>query len=386
MAWGQRFARGGAGVGASGLGNSAGGFLQWWRRSLLAWLPLRARQALDFQRGRLLLLSEGEGVEVRLQLESEIIDLGHVPAFALDADELSTPPSDPLAALLPTRLADLPRWLLLPASTGLRRRMPLPAAAADRLRDVVGFEIDRQTPFSADQVAFDARILGRRDSDGQLDTELVAVPRTALDARMATLGVLASTVAGIDIVAGDGSPLGVNLLAPELRRTRVDPWRVWNLALLSAAVLLTALMLWQLLQNRRAAADAFAQEIRRHAQPARRAAADRAELLALIEGQAFLDRTRAERPTAVEVLDDVSRRLPDDTYLEKFAIEQDALTLIGLSSQAAALVGALQESKVVNEPALAGALMPDPGTRRDRFTLTAKLTPAPAAKAARGAR
>lgn len=38
-----------------------------------------------------------------------------------------------------------PRWLLLPAWV-LRRPLGLPAAAADRLREVVGFEIDRRAP------------------------------------------------------------------------------------------------------------------------------------------------------------------------------------------------------------------------------------------------
>ena len=59
--------------------------------------------------------------------------------------------------------------------------MVLPAAAADRLRDVLSFEIDRQTPFAATDVAFDARVLRRRP-DGQLDVDLVvvAVPPRAL--------------------------------------------------------------------------------------------------------------------------------------------------------------------------------------------------------------
>ena len=61
------------------------------------------------------------------------------------------------------RLAGLPRWMLLPAGSALQRRLLLPAAAADRLRDVIGFEIDRQTPFSADSVRFDTRVLERRE-------------------------------------------------------------------------------------------------------------------------------------------------------------------------------------------------------------------------------
>ncbi|MFD0739095.1 PilN domain-containing protein [Lysobacter koreensis] len=397
----DRFGRFGARLGGSSLGVGAGGFLSWWGHALASWLPLRVRQALGFDRGRVLLQidrapipaeamaaappAQGDGLQLRLQQGGELRDLGHAPGLADGSHDPITAPGDPLAALLGPRLTDLPRWLLLPAASGLRRRLPLPAAAAERLRDVVGFEIDRQTPFSADAVAFDARVLGRRDSDGQLDVELVAVPRSALDPQLAALGLLASTLAGVDVAATDGTPLGVNLLPLSQRRRHADPFRVWNWALAAVAVLAVAALLWQLLENRRQAAAAFERDIARRAQPARQAAAQRAELIGLIEGQAFLDRTRGARPTAVEVMDELSRRLPDGTYLEKLAIEAERLTLIGLSNEAPALIGRLDGSTLWRSPALAGALQPDPASGRDRFTLTAELTAvAPAATPARG--
>ena len=92
-----------------------------------------------------------------------------------------------------------------------------------------------------------------------------------------------------------------------------------------------------------------------------------------VEGQAYLDQLRRGQPSAIEVLDELTRRLPDTTYLEKVAIENDRLTLIGLSSEASSLVGRLEGSKLWRAPALTGALQPDPRSGRDRFTLTADL-------------
>lgn len=382
----DRFGRLGARPGP-GAGGFASGFLAWWGLALASWLPLRVRQALGMDRGRLLLQVDGDALQLRLQLGSEVRDLGHLPGLAEGvvtapaAPEIGPLVADPLAPVLGTSIADLPRWLLLPASISLRRRMLLPAAAAERLRDVVGFEIDRQTPFSADAVAFDARVLGRRDGDGQLDVELVVVPLGALNPQLTALGPLASTLAGVDVAAGDGVPLDINLLPLAQRSRHGDPWRLWNAALAAVALVAIAATLWQLLDNRRDAADAFEQAIARQAAPARQAAAQRQQLQGLIDGQAFLDQARATRPTAVEIIDELSRRLPDGTYLEKLAIEDERLTLIGLSNEAAALIGRLQGSGLWRLPALAGALQPDPASRRDRFTLTAELAPAtPAAK------
>ncbi|MDQ3511457.1 MAG: PilN domain-containing protein, partial [Pseudomonadota bacterium] len=161
--------------------------------------------------------------------------------------------------------------------------------------------------------------------------------------------------------------------APLERSRNADPWRAWNVALAALTVILVGAMLWQLLANRRAAAAAFEQRINAQADDARLAAAQRQQLIKLIEGQAFLDEARASRPPTIEIIDELSRRLPDGTYLEKITIDDKQLLLIGLSNEAAALVGRLQGASLWQRPALAGALQPDPPSGRDRFTLSADL-------------
>lgn len=351
------------------------GILAWWGAALAAWLPARARRVLGFDRGRLLLQGEAGGLRLWLQREGAMHELATLPPLA----DAVVP--DPLAPVLAPAAQDLPRWLLLPAASSLSRRLVLPGAAADRLRDVMRFEIDRQTPFPPEAVLFDARLAARR-ADGQLEAELVAAPRERVDALLAMLGPLAGRLSGIDVAGPGGLPRGVNLLDPAARGRQRDPWRPWNRVLAAVALLAVAGTLATMLHNRRAAADALEAEVRGRAGPARAAAAQRAELVALVEGQTFLDRLRREQPSAVEVMDELTRRMPDGTYLEKVALEGDQLTLIGLSNRASALVTALQDSPLWHSPALAGALQPDPGTGRDRFTLVAELGPAPAAPAA----
>lgn len=345
----------------------AGGFFAWWGRALAAWLPARWRSTLRAGQERLLLVEQADGLLLRRQHADGIDDLGRLPAAA----DLAFA-EDALGPLLGPAVADLPRWLLLPAAAGLRRTLTLPAAAAERLREVVAFEIERQTPFAADTVAFDARVLGRR-GEGQIEAELVVVPRATLQAQLQGLGPLAATLSGVDLADSAGMPLGVNLLPPAQRVRRSDPWRTWNIAFAAVALMALVAGLWQVLDNRRAAVEALQARVKALEGPAARAAAQRQRLADAVAGQVFLDRLRAGRPSAIEVMDELSRRLPDSTYLEKLAIEGDRLLLIGLSSEASALVARLEGSKLWRAPALTGALQPDPRTRRDRFTLTAEL-------------
>ncbi|WP_425603278.1 PilN domain-containing protein [Luteimonas endophytica] len=355
------------------------GFWSWWSRALLAWLPLRLRELLGLVEQRLLLRRHDHTLALMLERGGQPRLLAELPWSAGEP-----PAEEPLTRVLRPQLGELPRWLVLPAAAGLRRRMLLPGAAAERLREVLGFEVDRQTPFAAADVCFDARLLGRR-ADGQLEVELVVAPRHAVDAALAALGPPAEGLAGVDLDDGAGEPLGVNLLPEARRYRRADSWQRWNLALAAVALVATAAALWQVLENRRAAADAFEQASLPRIEQARAASAQRQQLEELIEGMRHLEQARAARPTMVELLDELSRRLPDNTYLEKLAIENERMLLIGLSSEASALIGQLEESELWRSPALTGAVQPDPRTRRDRFTLTAEIAVEQSAAAASGA-
>ncbi|MBN6152654.1 PilN domain-containing protein [Xanthomonas sp. AmX2] len=341
----------------------AGGLLAWWQRSLMAWLPPRWQLQLGWSQARLLLWRDGEQLLLARQLGAEPGTPQALPW------PLSVPQ---LEALLGPRLSALPRVWLLPAETTLRRALRLPAAAADHLREVAKFEIDRQTPFQADQVVYDVRVGARRD-DGQIDAELVVAPQRTLDELAASAGALRPTLAGVDVAGADGLPLGVNLLPLAQRHRRADPMRRWNAILAATALLAVFFAGWQLLDNRRQAAEALRAQVDSAAQRARGVAAQRQQLTDLVEGVAFFDQLRAERPSALEIWNELSKRLPEGTYLEKFSVEGDQLQLIGLSSEASSLVGRLEGSPLWRTPSLTGVLQADPGSHRDRFTLTAEL-------------
>ena len=352
------------------IGPGAGRFLRWWRQSLLAWVPVRWQWALGWSQARLLLQRDGD----QLQVWREAGD--HREAVVLLPWPL--PPAD-LERVLDARLRRLPRVWLLPASAVLRRSLRLPAAAADRLRAVVGYEIDRQTPFESAQVSYDVRELGST-AEGLLQVELVAWPLRQLEAWRSSVGEWADALAGIDAVDAQGSALQVNLMPPAQRQLQPDPLRRWNLLLALAALVMLVLAAAQLLDNRRAAADALREEIERSARSARGVASERAQLQALVDGAAFLEDQRRQRATTVELWNELSRRLPDGTYLEKLAIENNALQLIGLSSEASQLVPLLQDAPQWRKVNLTGVLQADgAGSGRDRFTLTAELQPLPAA-------
>ncbi|MCF7749432.1 PilN domain-containing protein [Bacillus subtilis subsp. subtilis] len=347
--------------------------LRWWRRSLLAWLPERWQWALGWSRSRLLLQQHGDQLRVLRDTGVHTEPVVELPWPQAPAE---------LEQRLDARLRTLPRHWLLPATHALRRPLRLPAAAGARLRDVVGFEIDRQTPFEPAQVSFDVRELGALE-DGQLQVELVVMPRQALEQWAQQVGPWAQGLAGLDVADADGQPLGVNLLPLEQRQTVRDPMRRWNLLMALAVVVLLALAGQQILDNRQAAADALREQVNAAARDARQVAAERQQLQTLVEGAAFLEQKRTAHASTLEVWNELTRLLPDGTYLEKLSVEGGSLQLIGLSREASQLVPLLQDSPLWRKVNLTGVLQADGGAAgRDRFTLTAELQPLPGAIAA----
>jgi general secretion pathway protein L len=341
--------------------------------ALLSLLPARLRALVEGDDQRLFLLRHGDEVELVAAGRRGDTALGRLPLDDAGVLDAARHRLDGHA---------VPRWLLLPVSLVLRRNLALPVAAEARLREVLAFELDRQTPFSADQVSYQGRVLSRDVATQQLAVELLVLPKSRLDAELLALGTLGADLAGVDVVDADGRRLGVNLLPEARREHHHDPVRRLNAALAAVAVVALFATLLLTLANRREVRDDFRAQVEAATIEARQARLLRNQLQVSAQAANFLAATRASRPTMLEVLDDLTRRIPDDTSLDKLSINDDNLVMVGHSNAAPALVALLQESPLLVEPALSGAVQADPRTGRDRFTMAARIAVKPSPEAA----
>ena len=340
---------------------------RWWCGAMWQWVPVRWRSRWLREPDQLLFAPADGRVQVVARLGGQSRALGEL-ALPLSAAALQP--------LLPVGLADLPRRWLLPEQAVLCRPMRLPAAAASRLDAVLGFEIDRQTPFSPDQVHYASRLLGDA-GNGQIDAALVVLPRPALQASLADAGEVASTLAAVDVGEVREGGWGINLLPPSQRARQ----RIPQAGLRAAAWGLALLALWGaaalVLHNREQALSTLQAEVDAEAPQAREVARQRQQVQGMVDGVTFLDQHRRQRPPVSAVWSALTERLPDGTWVERLAIEGDQLQLTGLSDQASGLVALLDDSPLWERAALAGVLQAEPGQRHERFTLSAVVRSTP---------
>lgn len=346
-------------------------FMAWWLAELATILPARLRAALAVE-------------EARIVFEHADSDLIASRARGGALTEIARVPLDGIAATWPefeARLgADERRWprvLVLPQSHVLRRVLPLPAAARDNLRSVLGFELDRQTPFRPDQVEFDFRVLPHPRDAATIPVELVLLPKSRLDAELGIVGPVAETLSAIDVADGEGDRLRVNLLPVE-RRTQQRPIVLLaNLGLGLFAALCLVLAMGKLLDSRAEAVERLEAEVEAQRESARRVAALRRSVEDAVEAANFLAVQKASQPSMVVLLQELTSLLPDDTYLTQFSARGGDLELRLLSDQAARLVEILEASDRLRDVALAGQLQRDPATGKDGVQIVAAYGPPP---------
>jgi general secretion pathway protein L len=342
-------------------------FFAWWGGELAALLPASWRRLFGRGAQWYLLQRIDQRWELRRAGETQ------VRAQWPRGTEASIEQAALAAAVREVDREDLRLALLLPAAAALRRRLLLPRAAADNLQQVGAFEMDRQTPFRVEQVYYAVIELDTPAPAGRFFAELVAVPRDTLDPLLAELEGAGIRVDAVDVEQGAGR-LGVNLLPPARVPRRTHPRQRLNLALGAAAVVLLVLVLAQWLSNRTQALAAMQAQVESMQTEAQQVGALRQELQDNAGAASFLVRRKQNRVTMLDLLLDLTRRLPQSAWLERLSVDPSGqVGFQGQAPQAAALIDALKDSKIVRDPNFQGSIQPDPQTGKERFYMVAQL-------------
>lgn len=342
-------------------------FFAWWGGELAACLPARWRAA--FGSGATWYLLRAEGAEWRVNRA------GAAPVLARwrDDDPVPTPQATLAAAWQGVDAVDRRLAVLLPPDEVLRRVLQVPLAARPRLQQVVGYELDRQTPFTAAQVYCTVRETAQPAPAGQLAVELFVVRRDTLDPLLARLATLGIGIDAVDVPAGDART-GINLLPADrtLRRTR--PRLRLNLALGAACVLLLGLLMGAWRHNREAALAQMQTQVDAMHGAAAQVAALRKQWQDDVGAAGFLAQRKARRPSVLAVLLDLTKRLPASAWLERFSLDDGGqIGFQGQSPQAAGLLDRLKGSALIDNASFQGSIQADPASGKERFYMVAQL-------------
>jgi len=264
--------------------------------------------------------------------------------------------------------------LRLPSDRAIVRTIELPLAAEENLREVLSFEMDRRTPFTADQVYYDYIVTGRDARSRTLQLELVVAPRKTVDTLIAELAEWQIEPDAVTMQrAGDRAPLAINLLPSRARGRKALLLDRANTVLASvAALLLIAAIAIPIAQKRALLADLEPTLAAARAE-AQSTIALRREVERLAEGSGYLVAKKRAGLKVVATLDEITQLLPDDTWTNQLEISSAGIKLQGQSMAAAALIPLLEGSPMLSNVAFQSPVVRAPSTGQERFQISATL-------------
>lgn len=351
------------------ISSSLSQFFTWWVSELLGLLGPAMRERVLGRKNYLILEKHGQEFRARYGYRGNLQSIGQ---FSLDTDNTDQPALPDIA-----RVTDKVDEIVLFLSKDelLEKTISFPAATEHNLHNVVGYEMDRYTPFSADQVYFGCRIVGRDPSNKRISVSLTLIPRKKLDP---TLDALRNVKIKIGTVApaeyASDSLYAFNLL-PEseqslrLKRKRMRQRWQWTFLLL---VIVGAVIAFTFSQNQKLRSlQEMAIEPRAKAETARQV---KAELELLKKSRTFLITKKNDELSVLIVINELTQMLPDHTWISRMEWQQGGgLKLTGESAEASALISLLEDSNYLQDVRFASPVTTNPRTQKERFVILVQL-------------
>lgn len=244
-----------------------------------------------------------------------------------------------------------------------RRDLSVPKAALAALPKILEQEVLRRTPFQLSDI-WQAAIAAAGGTGDIVSLCHWIVRRDRAEAALAELGLTASDVDFL--AAADANGEVVPVISFHVLSQENPPWAGRAIKLLAAgavvAVLLGLVVLEWCQVSVTTGIEASLVELREGAQGDRGGSNQAARLFALKADVGIL-----------EIWDELSRILPDNTFLTETRFADGRVTISGFSADAAHLVRIIDHSPMFFGSALAAAITPDSAEQKDRFRISFKV-------------
>ncbi len=256
----------------------------------------------------------------------------------------------------------------------LIKKVTLPLETEENLREVLSFEMDRQTPFTPDQVYYDY-IVNERDKQARtLDVSLILAP---IDKLSYALDLLQTQNVSINAISPCEEHTAifnrVNLLPVEKRRKPQKAYRLVNYFLMLTFLALLignlALPVWQ----KSVYAKTVEEKLVHFKQQSAEAVALRGKLEQAELENRFLETKKHDSLQLTQIINELTLVIPDDTWISNLELREGVVHLHGQSVAAAALIPQIDASPLFRNVSFRSPVTQNRQNNTERFHISAEL-------------
>ena len=343
-------------------------FLRWWLRELSFFVPEKLKRLIGNDAGFIIVSPYEQHFIVNYLHNGTQETIAH-----LERNEHG-------AAMYKACLDKDPRLgkaqviLRLTAQQGLQKQLALPLAAKENLAQVVGYELDRYTPFKAEQVYFAVKVLAGDNEAGLLKVLLVLTLRERLDSLYEDLQLLGLTAQFVDVEQTDNDFMRdthpYNLLPERFREKTATAPRLLHAGLTITAIVLLIGTLVMPLWFEYQAVQTLQNKISSIEKEAKNTKALQQEIDDMMEETRQLIAEKTAAPPLIKLLNELSVLIKDDTALSYLQYSEGHIQIQGESPVASNLIALLEESALFANTRFASPVTQDTVSKLERFQIT----------------
>jgi len=239
--------------------------------------------------------------------------------------------------------------VILAGDQVLLKSIILPAATEENLRDVMGFELDRHTPFTAAQVYYDVKLVRRDVQRDSIEVMLAAASRSTVDPLLATLRQAGLSIDAITVTDKETSGQMMELLPAADK-----PARKWgnllrlNLGLLALAAILGLLSLLLPIWQKREQVIALNPLVGKASAEFELNQRVFDEYTRLANEYNYITGKKQGAQPSLAILEELTRISPDTTFVQTFELKTNPkareVTLTGEAPAASRVIEVLEQS------------------------------------------
>ncbi|HPQ95560.1 MAG: PilN domain-containing protein [Thiothrix sp.] len=337
-------------------------FFNWWSEGLLRGLPSPLRQLFRAEQPRLSLqLFPDNSLKIYWRQDSKLLDRGHYRLSDTGFD----------FGRIAKKCAKNRRYLLellLDRNQALHLQHSFPESVQENIRQVVGYQIDRLTPFAADAAYFDARVTRHERSRKEVLADIFVAPRQLVDRLKEQLG--AAGIPAFDLVSVLDTNARLLTRQDSLQMVPTQRWsRIPLLFFLGALILALAVPMAYKYRRVGQVENAIA-KVRSESSSQLEV---REKLLAAEDALHFLQERRQRSPVTLDIVERLSNEIPRHTWLERLELEGDNLQIYGESEKALTLIDTLEDSSAFSKVSFKSPVTRSRESGMDKFHIQAHL-------------
>ena len=276
------------------------------------------------------------------------------------------------------RLRGAEIFVRVPPNEILRKTISVPAAAQRNLRSVVNFQIDKQTPFSLEEVRFGYGVPQPTADNAQLRLSLFLVPRQQLEAAAVAVAGFKAHLAGMCTKDEGGGPAQLFEFQDDARTTIPSRHRaIAQVGLCAVTAVLIAIAIYLPFENQRQELALIESELTVLRNRANMAITLDKELASLIDRRAYVARKKTDAVSLTRAVRDLSARIPDGVWITQLTSRGLEFRLHGYAPSAPQLVADLEATAEFQNVALVSKVSRDEVAKLDDFQLLLEATARP---------